>query len=163
GLYLLPNLPTGPYKLQVSLQGFRTYDRSGIVLQVGATPTINVVLAVGNIEETVSVEGAAPLVDVRSSGISSVVENERILELPLVQACLKVRCMLSRLPVLISCLIWLGLVGSLPLIRETMLVIILLLQFLSLMLGSVLVLMPPLLVWLTPYVGSKKSLLYCNS
>ena len=72
GAYLLPNLPTGPYKLQVSLQGFRTFERTGIVLQVGATPTINVVLAVGNVEETVSVEGAAPLVDVRSAGISNV-------------------------------------------------------------------------------------------
>src|SRR6266404_2883152 len=40
GAYLLPNLPTGPYKLQVSLQGFRTYEQTGIVLQVGATPVI---------------------------------------------------------------------------------------------------------------------------
>jgi hypothetical protein len=83
GAYLLPNLPTGPYKLQVALSGFRSYEQTGIVLQVGATPVINAVLAVGNVEETVSVEGAAPLVDVRSAGISSVVENERILELPL--------------------------------------------------------------------------------
>src|SRR5437899_4522751 len=50
----------------------------------------------------------------------------------------------------ISCLIWLDLVASLPLIKERILVIILLLHFLSLMLGSVLVLMLPLLVWLTP-------------
>ena len=83
GAYLLPNLPTGPYKLQVSLQGFRTYEQTRIVLQVGATPVINAVLAVGNVEETISVAGAPPLVDVRSAGISSVVENERILELPL--------------------------------------------------------------------------------
>src|SRR5207244_4202461 len=47
-------------------------------------------------------------------------------------------------------LIWLDLVASLPLIKERILVIILLLHFLSLMLGSVLVLMLPLLVWLTP-------------
>ena len=83
GAYSLPNLPTGPYKLQVTLTGFRSYEQTGIVLQVGATPVINAVLAVGNVEETVSVEGAAPIVDVRSAGISSVVENERILELPL--------------------------------------------------------------------------------
>ena len=83
GTYLMPNLPTGPYRLDVSLQGFRSYVQTGIVLQVGGTPTINVVLAVGNLEETVSVEAAAPLVDVRSAGISAVVENERILELPL--------------------------------------------------------------------------------
>ena len=83
GGYLLTNLPTGPIRLEVALQGFRTYEQTGIVLQVGATPTINAVLAVGTVEETVSVEGAAPLVDVRSAGISNVVENKRILELPL--------------------------------------------------------------------------------
>src|SRR5207302_9794514 len=63
---------------------------------------------------------------------------------------LKVRCRLALLPFLISCLVWLDLVASLPLIKERILVIILLLHFLSLMLGSVLVLMLPLLVWLTP-------------
>ena len=83
GTYVMPNLPTGPYRLEVSLQGFKTYAQTGIVLQVGATPTINASLAVGNLEETVSVEAAAPIVDVRSAGISDVVENERIVELPL--------------------------------------------------------------------------------
>src|SRR5437762_1673494 len=63
---------------------------------------------------------------------------------------------------MISCLIWLDLVASLPLIKERILVIILLLHFLSLMLGSVLVLMLPLLVWLTPDLRIKKSLLKCN-
>jgi len=79
----MSNLPTGPYRLEVSLQGFRTYVQTGITLQVGATPTINAQLAVGNLEETVSVEAAAPIVDVRSAGISDVVEQERIVELPL--------------------------------------------------------------------------------
>ena len=83
GAWIMPNLPTGPYRLEVSLQGFRTYVQTGIVLQVGATPTINAVLAVGNLEETVSVEAAAPIVDVRSAGISDVVEQERIVALPL--------------------------------------------------------------------------------
>src|SRR6188474_404853 len=83
GAYVMPNLPTGPYRLEVMLQGFRTYVQTGIVLQVAATPTINAVLAVGSLEETVSVEAATPLVDVRSAGISEVVEQERILELPL--------------------------------------------------------------------------------
>jgi hypothetical protein len=83
GSYVLPNLPTGPYRLEVSLQGFRTYVQTGIVLQVGGAPVINAVLAVGSVEETVTVDAAAPLVDVRSAGISAVVDNERILELPL--------------------------------------------------------------------------------
>src|SRR5437588_274816 len=73
-----------------------------------------------------------------------------VLWLKLVKDFLKVRCRLALLPSLISCLIWLALVASLPLIKERILVIILLLHFVSLMLGSVLVLMLPLLVWLTP-------------
>ena len=83
GAWVVPDVPTGPYRLEVALQGFRTYVQTGIVLQVGANPTINVVLGVGNLEETVSVEAAAPIVDVRSAGISEVVEQERIVELPL--------------------------------------------------------------------------------
>jgi outer membrane receptor protein involved in Fe transport len=83
GTYVLPNLPTGPYRLEVSLSGFRTYVQTGIVLQVAATPAINVVLAIGSLAETVSVDAAAPLVDVQSAGISDVIDNERILELPL--------------------------------------------------------------------------------
>ncbi|MBI4888277.1 MAG: TonB-dependent receptor [Acidobacteria bacterium] len=83
GAYVMPNLPVGPYQLEISLPGFRTYMRTGIVLQVAATPTINAVLAVGSLEETVAVEAAAPLVDVRSTGISEVIEQQRILELPL--------------------------------------------------------------------------------
>src|SRR5205085_2299400 len=69
-----------------------------------------------------------------------------VLCLKLVKDFLKVRCRLALLPFLISCLIWLDLVASLQLIKERILVIILLLHFLSLMLGSVLVLMLPLLV-----------------
>src|SRR5690554_7041357 len=72
-----------------------------------------------------------------------------VLWIKLVKDFLKVRCRLALLPFLISCLIWLDLVASLSLIKERILVIILLLHFLSLMLGSVLVLMLPLLVWLT--------------
>src|SRR5207245_1428731 len=55
-----------------------------------------------------------------------------VLWLKLVKDFLKVRCRLALLPFLISCLIWLDLVASLPLIKERILVIILLLHFLSL-------------------------------
>src|SRR5688572_22096908 len=83
GSYVMPNLPTGPYRLEVALQAFRTYVQTGIVLQVASSPVINPVLALGDLAETVTVEAAVPLVDVRSSGISDVVEQERIVELPL--------------------------------------------------------------------------------
>src|SRR5579862_8488664 len=44
GSYVLPDLPIGPYKLEASLPGFRTYAQTGIVLQVGSNPVINVSL-----------------------------------------------------------------------------------------------------------------------
>src|SRR4051794_41689819 len=85
-----------------------------------------------------------------------------VLWLKLVKDFLKARCRLALLPFVIRCLIWLDLVASLPLVKERILVIISLLHFLSLMLGSVLVLMLPLLGWLTPDLRIKKSLLKCN-
>src|SRR5215467_4281801 len=41
GSYALPNLPVGPYRLEASLPGFRTYAQTGIVLQVNSSPAIN--------------------------------------------------------------------------------------------------------------------------
>src|SRR5437868_14168766 len=73
-----------------------------------------------------------------------------VLWLKLVKDFLKVRCRLALLPFLISCLIWLDLLQGLRLIRERILVIILLLIFLSLLLGGLLVLLFPLLDGLTP-------------
>src|SRR2546429_617533 len=84
-----------------------------------------------------------------------------VLLLKLVKDFLKERCRLALLPFLISCLIWLDLVASLPLIKERILVIILLLHFLSLMLGSVLFFFFTLPASSTPYFITKKSVLKC--
>src|SRR5258706_13121577 len=73
-----------------------------------------------------------------------------VLWLKRVKDFLKVRCRLALLPFLIGCLVWLDLVASLPLIKEGVLVLILVLHFLSLMLGSLRGRMLALLVWLTP-------------
>src|SRR5690348_12998316 len=53
GRYVVPNLPVGPYKLEASLPGFRTFAQSGIVLQVGDNPTVNITLQVGQVSEQV--------------------------------------------------------------------------------------------------------------
>jgi len=82
GSYSLPNLPLGPYKVEATLQGFRTSTQT-IVLQVNSAPVINPTLAVGDVAENIQVTGVAPLVDTRTSGVSTVVESQRIVELPL--------------------------------------------------------------------------------
>ncbi len=83
GNYILPNLPIGPYRLEASLPGFRTFVQTGIVLQVGGNPTVNVVLEVGQVTETIEVQANAALVETRNVGIGQVIESQRILELPL--------------------------------------------------------------------------------
>ena len=83
GFYTVPNLPVGPYRLEASLTGFRTYVRTGIALEVNSNPQINVVMAVGQVTESVEVQANAALVETRSVGVGQVMENERILELPL--------------------------------------------------------------------------------
>ena len=83
GAFTLTALPIGPYRLEVSLAGFRTYAQTGIVLEINSNPTIAVTLPLGAVAETVSVEASAPLVETRNPAIGGVVENERIEELPL--------------------------------------------------------------------------------
>ena len=56
GLYVLPTLPLGPYRLEASLPGFRTYVQSGIVLQINSSWVSNIILEVGQVTEQVEVQ-----------------------------------------------------------------------------------------------------------
>src|SRR5712692_2838465 len=83
GAYTLTNLPIGPYKLDCNLQGFKSYSRTGIVLQVNSSPTVNIELSLGAVEETVLVQAEAPMIETRNMGVGQVMDNKRIQELPL--------------------------------------------------------------------------------
>src|SRR5579872_3201344 len=63
GSYLFPSLAIGPYKLQVTKEGFVTYAQTGIVLQVNSNPAINVTLQVGAVSQTVEVQANAAMVE----------------------------------------------------------------------------------------------------
>ncbi len=83
GNYVLSNLPLGPYRLDVTKAGFSAYAQTGIELQVAVNPTIDVSLKVGNASESVQVEANATQVETQATGVGQVLENQRILELPL--------------------------------------------------------------------------------
>jgi hypothetical protein len=83
GTYQLQNLATGPYRLEAVLPGFRTFVQTGIVLQVNANPVINPVLEVGQITDQIEVQANLAQVETRTTAVGTVIENERILELPL--------------------------------------------------------------------------------
>jgi hypothetical protein len=83
GAYVVADLPTGPYRVEVSKAGFATAVQTGIVLEVATNPTVNISLKVGNVSEQVQVEANAALVETQATGLGAVMENRRILELPL--------------------------------------------------------------------------------
>jgi hypothetical protein len=83
GEFILPNLQIGPYRLEASKQGFRTYVQTGIQLQVNTNPVIPITLGLGEVAQTVQVEANASLVETQKLGVGTVMETQRILDLPL--------------------------------------------------------------------------------
>ena len=83
GFYVLPSLPLGPYRLEAALMGFRTFAQSGIVLRVGSSPVIDVRMEVGQVAQTVEVQAEVAAIETRSLGVGTVVESQRVLDLPL--------------------------------------------------------------------------------
>jgi hypothetical protein len=83
GVYVFPNLAIGPYRLEASKPGFSTYVQSGIVLQVASSQTVDITLTVGEVAQQIQVEANTSLVELQTTSIGSVIENTRILELPL--------------------------------------------------------------------------------
>jgi hypothetical protein len=83
GGYVLPNLPIGPYRLEVSMGGFAKYVQTGILLTVASNLTVNVTMKIGEVTQQIEVQANASLVESQSTSVGSVIENERIVELPL--------------------------------------------------------------------------------
>ncbi|PWT99920.1 MAG: TonB-dependent receptor [Terriglobia bacterium] len=83
GIYTIPNLPIGAYTLQAAVAGFQTYIQSGIALRVGDNVQINITMKVGSISEKVEVAANAGLVQTQQNTISQVIDQRRIVDLPL--------------------------------------------------------------------------------
>ncbi len=82
GNYAIPFLRPGPYTLTVELTGFKKYTRR-LRLEVSQTATINVELAVGSLSEEMQVVAETPLLDAGKADRGTVIDNRRIVELPL--------------------------------------------------------------------------------
>ncbi len=83
GSYTLPSLPIGAYTLQASAPGFQRYVQTGIVLQVNQAAQINVTLTVGQVTQKIEVQGNASMVQTQQNTISQVIDQRRIVDLPL--------------------------------------------------------------------------------
>lgn len=83
GRYTFPGLPVGPYLLEVTATGFKAYEQSGIVLQVGNNVQINVTMQIGAISEHIEVTAQAGMVETKENTVSQVIDSQRIMDLPL--------------------------------------------------------------------------------
>jgi len=83
GIYTVPLLKPGLYSLTVEKQGFNKYVQSGIILQVNSNPGIDVELKVGEISTVVEITAGAPLLETESSSRGQVIDQKKIVDLPL--------------------------------------------------------------------------------
>ena len=83
GVYVFPTLLPSSYSLSVSASGFETYTQTGIVLQANQALTVNLNVRIGSATQTVSVSGDAPQVDTTTGTMSQVIDQSRVVDLPL--------------------------------------------------------------------------------
>ncbi len=83
GRYMSVALPVGEYRLECELPGFKKALRSGINLQVQDTAVVDFVLAVGEVSERIEVTADAPLLNAAEPSQGQVIDNRRIVDMPL--------------------------------------------------------------------------------
>ena len=83
GNYDLPALPPGIYDLKAEFSGFRTAELKGIELQVGEVDRLDIAMQLGSVTDTVEVSGAGVTLETENATIGTVIENKRIVDLPL--------------------------------------------------------------------------------
>src|SRR5579871_1700164 len=83
GSFVLADLQVGGYKLEVSAAGFKKYVQTGIILEVGQNVQVNVALKIGAASQVVQVSADAAMVETQDTSISEVMDQQRIVDLPL--------------------------------------------------------------------------------
>jgi hypothetical protein len=83
GIYVVPNLPPGNYRVQVSKAGFKTIIKPDIILNVQDALAINFALPLGATSEVVTIQGGAPLINTESSAVGTVIDRQFVENLPL--------------------------------------------------------------------------------
>ena len=79
GKYRFPDLPRGQYQLRFDLQGFKAFLRSGLQLNAGFAMRVDAALEVGGIEETITVTGDSPIVDLTSTKGGQTIDTEQLI------------------------------------------------------------------------------------
>lgn len=83
GIYNIPLVPPGVYNMRVEKEGFKTVTRQNIELQVQQNARIDFDMSVGQVTESIEVTAAGALLSSENATVGTVIENKRIVELPL--------------------------------------------------------------------------------
>ena len=83
GAYSFPSLPPGTYTVKVEKAGFKTVIRNQIELQVQLAARVDFELQIGQVSESIEVRADAALLVTENATVGTVIENKRIVELPL--------------------------------------------------------------------------------
>src|SRR5688572_32053118 len=82
GQYRIPDLPPGTYKVTFTLPGFASVVREGVELSGGGVMTIGAEMRVGSLEESITVTGESPVVDVQTARQQTVINGDIVRALP---------------------------------------------------------------------------------
>jgi Carboxypeptidase regulatory-like domain len=82
GSYFVSQMVPGRYRITAKLEGFKSLDRRGIVLNVGQTTTLDLSLEIGTVAESVTVTGDSPLIDLSTTEVGGHISNQELQELP---------------------------------------------------------------------------------
>ncbi len=85
GLYRVPSLQPGPYRITFQAAGFKQLVRDGVMLRTGDVLPVNATLEIGAVNESIAVTGTATLIETQTSSAGSVVEGHTLQALPMYQ------------------------------------------------------------------------------
>jgi hypothetical protein len=83
GNFTVPFVPPGLYQIRVEKQGFKAATRGDVRVQVADSVRVNFTIEVGSVSESIEVQGGTPLLSTENATVGTVIDNRRIVELPL--------------------------------------------------------------------------------
>jgi hypothetical protein len=83
GAYRIPDIRVGTYNVKVAATGFKTAERTGVVIQVNNVSSLDITMQIGDAKETMTIVADAPTIETESSDIGTVVDKRQIQDLPL--------------------------------------------------------------------------------